>query len=85
MKALVYNTDFKNNYNLINREKPQIIEGGRGSGKTMLFNLILRLFEPTTGKITLDNIDIFDFSDKTYSKNVSVVNQKPFIFNILSL
>ena len=48
----------------------------------MLFNLILRLFEPTKGKITLDNINIFDFNKEVYSNNVSVVNQKPFIFNM---
>ena len=48
----------------------------------MLFNLILRLFEPTKGKITLDDINIFDFNKETYSNNVSVVNQKPFIFNM---
>ncbi len=58
------------------------IVGETGSGKTMMFNLLLRLFEPTKGKITLDNIDIFAFSQKAYSNNVSIVNQKPFIFNM---
>lgn len=58
------------------------IVGEAGCGKTMLFNLILRLFEPTKGKITLDNINIFDFTKDVYSNNVSIVNQKPFIFNM---
>lgn len=58
------------------------IVGEAGSGKTMLFNLMLRMFEPTKGKITLDNINIYDFSKKVYSSNVSIVNQKPFIFNM---
>lgn len=58
------------------------IVGETGSGKTMIFNLILRLFEPTKGKVTLDNIDVFDFTKEVYAKNVSVVNQKPFIFNM---
>lgn len=48
----------------------------------MLLNLLLRLYEPTKGKITIDNIDIKDFSREAYSNNVSVVNQKPFVFNI---
>ncbi len=71
------------NINLkVNHNEVLVIVGEAGSGKTMLFNLMLRLFEPTKGKITLDNINIFDFSMEAYSRNVSVVNQKPFIFNM---
>lgn len=58
------------------------IVGEAGSGKTMMFNLLLRLFEPTKGKILLDNINIYDFSKEVYTSNVSVVNQKPFVFNM---
>lgn len=58
------------------------IVGEAGSGKTMIFNLLLRLFEPTNGQITLDNVNIFDFDKEVYSNNVSIVNQKPFIFNM---
>ncbi|MDO4611593.1 MAG: ABC transporter ATP-binding protein [Candidatus Saccharibacteria bacterium] len=71
------------NINLkIDHNEVVAIVGEAGSGKTMLLNLILRLFKPTRGKITLDNIDIFDFSKNIYSSNVSVANQKPFIFNM---
>ena len=58
------------------------IVGEAGSGNTMMFNLLLRLFEPTKGKILLDNINIYDFSKEVYTSNVSVVNQKPFVFNM---
>lgn len=71
------------NINLkIDHNEVVAIVGESGSGKTMIFNLLLRLFEPTKGKITLDNINIFDFSKEIFSNNVSVVNQKPFIFNM---
>lgn len=79
----IKNHKILNNINLkIDHNEVIAIVGEAGSGKTMLFNLILRLFEPTKGKITLDNINIFDFSKEVYSNNVSVVNQKPFIFNM---
>lgn len=57
------------------------IVGYPGSGKTKLLDLILRINQPTRGKITLDNININDFSKDIYASNVSVANQVPFIFN----
>ncbi|MDE6292915.1 MAG: ABC transporter ATP-binding protein/permease, partial [Bacilli bacterium] len=58
------------------------IVGEAGSGKTMMLNLLLRLYKPTKGKIKIDNVDVFEFSKESYSSMVSVVNQKPFIFNM---
>lgn len=79
----IKNNKILNNINLkIDHNEVVAIVGEAGSGKTMMFNLILRLFEPTKGKITLDNINIFDFNKDAYSNNVSVINQKPFIFNM---
>ncbi len=79
----IKNNKILHNINLkIDHNEVVAIVGEAGSGKTMMFNLILRLFEPTKGKITLDNINIFDFNKDAYSNNVSVVNQKPFIFNM---
>lgn len=74
---ILHNLNFKVKHNEV-----LAIVGEAGSGKTMLFNLILRLYKPTKGKITLDNIDILDFNKKVYANNVSIANQKPFIFNM---
>lgn len=79
----IKNKEVLHNINLkVDHNEVLAIVGEAGSGKTMLLNLILRLFEPTSGKIFLDNTDIFDFSNDTYSSLISIVNQKPFIFNM---
>lgn len=57
------------------------IVGFPGAGKTMIFNLLLRLKRPSKGKIYLDDIDIEDFSKEIYTSSVAVANQTPFIFN----
>lgn len=58
------------------------IVGQSGTGKTSIFNMLLRLYKPTSGKILMDGVDIFEYSKDVYKSNVSVVNQKPFIFNM---
>lgn len=79
----INNNKILKNINLkIDHNKVVAIVGEAGCGKTSLFNLILRLNKPTKGKITLDNTNIYDFSKEAYTKNVGVVTQRPFIFNM---
>ncbi len=58
------------------------IVGKTGSGKTTIFNLLLRLYKPNKGKIFIDNIDITNYELNAYTSYISVVNQKTFIFNM---
>lgn len=58
------------------------IVGKTGSGKTTIFNLLLRLYKVDKGKILIDNLDIYEYSKDVYNSNISVVNQKTFIFNM---
>lgn len=61
-------------------EKIAII-GHNASGKTTIINLLLRLYNPTSGTITISNIDINDFDIDTYRKYISVVNQYVYLFD----
>ena len=58
------------------------IVGKTGTGKTTIFNLLLRMYKVDSGKIFIDNLNIYDYSKDVYNSNISVVNQKTFIFNM---
>lgn len=58
------------------------IVGKSGNGKSTLFNLLLRYFDPTEGKILLDGINIKDLTEKSLRKNISIIRQTPFLFNM---
>lgn len=55
--------------------------GHSGSGKSTIFNLILRFYDPIKGKIILDGYDIKDITLKSLRKNISIVSQDVLIFN----
>ena len=49
--------------------------GSNGSGKTTLVKLLMRLYDPSEGEITLDGKDIKSFSLKSYREGFSTVFQ----------
>ena len=55
--------------------------GSTGSGKTTLVNLLTRFYNPTSGKITINNEDINDFDLVSYRSNFSYVDQNVRLFN----
>ena len=71
-----------NNFNLtIEPNKKIAIVGASGQGKSTLFNLITRIFDPQIGEILIDDINIKDLSEKSLRDNISIIRQEPFIFN----
>ena len=69
-------------FNLVIEPNKKIaIVGKSGQGKTTLFNLITRIFDPSEGQILLDGIDIKDLTEDSLRKNISIIRQEPFIFN----
>ena len=59
-----------------------VIVGESGSGKTTLFDLLLRFYPVSEGKIYLDGRDIYDYSSNIYASNITMVKQNPFFYNM---
>ena len=57
------------------------IVGSTGSGKSTLGYLMARLYDPDIGRVTLDGIDLKEFSFETLSHILGVVTQDPFLLN----
>jgi len=55
--------------------------GRSGSGKSTLVNLLLRFYEPKTGRILLDKDDIQDLTRVDLRRQVALVNQQVVLFN----
>lgn len=55
--------------------------GKSGAGKSTFVNLILRLYEPTQGRILLDGIDIRKFKIEELREIIAYVPQTPLLFN----
>lgn len=56
------------------------IVGPTGAGKTTLTNLLLRFYEPTQGRITIDGIDIGALRRSCLRKRISYVPQETYLF-----
>jgi len=55
--------------------------GATGAGKTTFLNLIVRLFDPQQGKISIDGINIKDYTLESLRNNISIVSQDVFLFS----
>jgi ATP-binding cassette subfamily B protein len=57
------------------------IVGSTGSGKTTLAYLLPRLYEPSSGSIKIDGIDIKKVSLEELRKNISIAFEESFLFS----
>jgi ATP-binding cassette, subfamily B, multidrug efflux pump len=57
------------------------IVGHTGSGKSTLVNLIPRLLDATSGRVTLDGVDVRDLSPEDLRRNIGFVPQETFLFS----
>ncbi len=57
------------------------IVGQTGSGKTTLTQLINRIFDTTTGQVTIDGIEVRDWSLASLRSQISTIEQDVFLFS----
>ena len=61
--------------------KKLALVGESGEGKTTITNLLLRLYDPQNGVITIDGKDISQVSQKSLRENIAVVFQEATLFS----
>jgi len=57
------------------------VVGATGSGKSTLVNLLLRFYDPTEGRVTIDGVDLRDLDGRAFRKHVGLVLQEDFLFS----
>jgi ABC-type multidrug transport system fused ATPase/permease subunit len=57
------------------------VVGHTGAGKSTLMSLLIRFYDPSSGRITIDGIDIRDITLSSLRAQISVVLQEPLLFS----
>lgn len=55
--------------------------GSSGAGKSTIADLLPRFYDPTSGQITIDDIDLREFDLKTLRSQMGIVSQDTFLFD----
>jgi ATP-binding cassette subfamily B protein len=67
------------NFRIRRGEKVALV-GLSGGGKTTVTNLLLRFYEPTSGRVTLDGVDIRDYRQQAWRGKIGLVLQDIHLF-----
>ena len=55
--------------------------GSSGAGKSTLFDLIQRFYDPQSGRILVDGIDVVNYEPTVLRSHIGLVQQQPVLFN----
>jgi ABC-type multidrug transport system fused ATPase/permease subunit len=62
-------------------ERTIALIGHTGSGKTTLTSLVPRFYDVTTGRVTIDGVDVRDLTLTSLRRSIGVISQDPFLFS----
>lgn len=65
----------------IPKGKTIALVGSSGAGKSTIADLLPRFYDPTSGRITIDGVDLRDYDIKSFRRNMGIVSQDTFLFN----
>jgi len=57
------------------------VVGPTGAGKTSLVNLLPRFYDPTSGRVLINDIDIKRYDNSVFREKMALVMQEPFLFS----
>lgn len=57
------------------------VVGSSGSGKSTIASLLLRLYDPTSGRILVDGVDLKDLDPSYWRRHIGTVGQEPVLFS----
>eukprot|EP00934_Nitzschia_sp_Nitz4_P003704 Nitzschia sp. Nitz4//scaffold22_size323478//235391//238471//NITZ4_000566-RA/size323478-augustus-gene-0.243-mRNA-1//-1//CDS//3329543112//3694//frame0 len=60
--------------------KVAALVGQSGGGKSSVISLVQHLYEPSSGYVQLDGINVHDLSPRWLSQHISIVSQEPTLF-----
>jgi len=61
--------------------KSYALVGASGAGKSTILSLILRLYDPTSGAVTIDGRDLRSVTQKSLREQIGLVTQETFLFH----
>lgn len=65
----------------IRRGEMVALVGPSGAGKSTVGDLVIRLYDPTAGRVTYDGVDVREFRQESYRRQFGVVSQECLLFN----
>jgi ATP-binding cassette subfamily B protein len=65
----------------INAGETVAVVGPTGAGKTSLINLIPRFYDPTSGRVLINGLDLKNLNTSSFHSKIALVMQDPFLFS----